>query len=60
MLIQLFSGELLTVNRLDFISDTAFYTHLTHIYDTQYNTKCLIYNYADELIKKSVGINPTR
>jgi hypothetical protein len=57
MLVQLYSGEIISVVQSNFISDTAFYTQLTKIFDTQNKTHCPNIDYSDNLIRASVGLD---
>lgn len=58
MLVQLFSGELIYLNRSDFVSDVAFYQKLTEMYNYKYGTSNTINSlptYSETIIDKVVN-----
>mgnify|MGYP006108843373 FL=1 len=58
MLVQLFSGELVYLNRSDFVSDIAFYQKLTELYNYKYgisNTINSMPTYSETILNKVVN-----
>jgi hypothetical protein len=58
MIVQLFSGELVCLNRSEFVSDIAFYQKLTELYNYKYgilNTINSMPTYSETIINKVVN-----
>jgi hypothetical protein len=58
MLVQLFSGELVYLNRSEFVSDIAFYQKLTELYNYKYgisNTITSLPTYSETIVDKVVN-----